>query len=655
MTTRTSFFNKGIYKSTIKRNLWGSILYFIFLFMSTTLGIILYYGAADTGLDIVDYYRDYSLILSSGNIMVPLLFTMVVPTVAGLLVFRFMHSKKTSIFTHSLPVSREANFISSACAGLTLMAAPVILNGIILALLSAGGYGVYFTIKDCAIWIGINLFSLFLMFSCTCFAASITGNSFAMVVLNILTHTVLLILTSCSMLVTGKFLYGFSYSNSIVEALEENTFPTMVFKLFDYDGVIADVKVMDFVLPIICAIVIYIAALILYKKRHNETVSDVAGFKVLNPIFKYLVTIIAALVTFSAFSAMVNATVFVIVAIIGAVAYFGIEMLLKKTFRVWGSYKGFLVVSALFAIFIVLISQTNFFGYETRIPDAKNVKKISLSGTYDYIYYDEELPTFDDEETIKLVMESHKDLIENRAEADLWSGYDIMIAYELKNGGKLLREYSLPYERYCAVMDTLYKSLEYKKENEEIFGDFTEITSMSLADEENYITDKTHQQEIVECLRKDIENLSYAQLQERGLGVEIVIGRVVPADIDDEYYEYYTKVDSNYKNTYAYLKEHGYWGSWIKNEGKIYIVKDKEEIPYMRDGEVDENPAPDKEKKAIKFEGDAAQTVIDYILAAPYEAQEENQYYVYQVTEDTWVDIELLAVLSENQVQDLIK
>ena len=32
MTLKTSLFNKGIYKSTLRRYAWGSILYFILLF-----------------------------------------------------------------------------------------------------------------------------------------------------------------------------------------------------------------------------------------------------------------------------------------------------------------------------------------------------------------------------------------------------------------------------------------------------------------------------------------------------------------------------------------------------------------------------------------------------------------------------------------------
>ena len=40
MTSKTSLFNKGIFLSTIKRFLWGSILYFAALFLFNVLPLL---------------------------------------------------------------------------------------------------------------------------------------------------------------------------------------------------------------------------------------------------------------------------------------------------------------------------------------------------------------------------------------------------------------------------------------------------------------------------------------------------------------------------------------------------------------------------------------------------------------------------------------
>ena len=41
MILKTSLFNKGIYKSTLRRYLWGGVLYFIMLFLFTGMLILL--------------------------------------------------------------------------------------------------------------------------------------------------------------------------------------------------------------------------------------------------------------------------------------------------------------------------------------------------------------------------------------------------------------------------------------------------------------------------------------------------------------------------------------------------------------------------------------------------------------------------------------
>ena len=40
MTLKTSLFNTGIYKSTVKRNIWGAVIYFILLFLMTSMPLI---------------------------------------------------------------------------------------------------------------------------------------------------------------------------------------------------------------------------------------------------------------------------------------------------------------------------------------------------------------------------------------------------------------------------------------------------------------------------------------------------------------------------------------------------------------------------------------------------------------------------------------
>ena len=299
MTSKISLLDKGIYKSTVRRYSIGSLLYFILLFLCT--GMIVLLSVNKDYYYIPSHEERWSLILSGEYMILPIFMALVVPTVVGLMIFRFLHSKKTSVFIHSLPVKREANYISSVLASFTLMAAPIILNTLVLIILSLCGYGEYFTTGECITWMLINLFTVFVMFSCVCFVASLTGNSFAMIALNILFHFFVLIFAAGFSIVSEAFLYGFSGDNEVINKVFEHTFPTKIMSevsMWSHDGFESKLFVPEF---IVIAIILYILSGVLYKKRRMETAEDVAGFKCLNHIFKYMVTFIGAIVAFSLF------------------------------------------------------------------------------------------------------------------------------------------------------------------------------------------------------------------------------------------------------------------------------------------------------------------------------------------------------------------
>ena len=265
MTLKTSFFNFGIYKNTIKRFWIGSMLYFVFLFITTNLALLLNKDNIFARLNIRNDFYGNSLILNTEYLTIPLLMSIAVPTVTALLVFRYIHSKKQAIFTFSLPINRNENYISSYLAGICLMIIPVMMNGIILMLLSITIFGKLFSLYHCLLWILYNIMSLFLMYSCAVFCASLTGNSFAMVVLNILIHSILLIFALCFNAIADIFLYGY-VGSELVEILAANNFPAFIMMLTsqhtqDNLTSITVIKFLGF------AVIFSIAAFFIIRKR----------------------------------------------------------------------------------------------------------------------------------------------------------------------------------------------------------------------------------------------------------------------------------------------------------------------------------------------------------------------------------------------------
>lgn len=513
MTIKT-FFNKGIYKSTLKRFYIGSVLYFLMMFMCTGLLLMLTFDSYAA------HYWEHDLILTGGFLEPGFLMAIVVPTVVALLVYRFVHSKKASVFAHSMPVTRLGNYTSTLAAAFTLMGLPIILNGVVLMLLSVVKYNALFDVQSCFVWIGVNLLTVFIMFAFSTFVAMLTGNSFAVVALNIFIYIALPLVGSVSEVLLDQFLFGYAQDAPIYNAvLKINPVANLSYMITD----IATESAVDYfsiAAFTIAAVLLYIVSFLLYRKRNIETSEDVAAFKVLNPIFKYAVTFVVTLCTFALFSAYIgeNPVVFVIiVAVLSAVAYFASEMILRKQIKVWNTYKGFIAFGVVFSLIIGFLMFTNVFGYETYVPDVNDIETAAI---YNYYYQDVE-PFTDSTKINEYITEIHSELVDKdnitllNYDTDGWyndAGTRIHIVYNLKNGKSVTRVYPISNEKRDEIMGKLYQYPEYKYACEEVFRkDVKDIIHVVINGDEIKGT-VSELNEFFECVKRDTAKLSYTDL-----------------------------------------------------------------------------------------------------------------------------------------------
>jgi len=677
MISRASLFNKGIYKSTLRRYLWGSVLYFILLFMITGMSILLNYSNDNGYLPMINGRR-VCILLNNEYILLPILLSIAVPTIAGLLIFRFIHSKKTSVFVHSLPVKRTANYISSVFAGLTLMIVPIILNTAILMIISLSGYSQYFSVGDCAVWMLLNIFSIFIMFSCVCFVGSLTGNSFAMIALNILFHTFVPLITAGLSLVCEKFLHGYAGENELLTRVVNNNFPARIMNIvssWNYEHITAKSYASDFVKFGIIAVVLYVISAVFYKIRKMETAEDVAGFKCLNPIFKYLITFMGAVAAFSIFSDSIDENEFVfwcLVALVSAVIYFASEMLLKKTFKVWHTYKGYLVFAAAFSVLMCLFSLTSFFGFETNIPPKDKIAKVSV-----YDYYRNEKPLVANADVIDRALNIHGKMIAKAQRIKVQGETAIHIEYQLKNKKSVHRRYPITEDELHEIMNSLYKNEEYKMKREEIFGETEEIYKANInhnrGSEE--IFDKDKLKALNECVTADIMELDYDELYNNGWNFNIELNYIMDDEkegyhniiqgLDDDGKRIKVKylhlnINPNYKRTVQWIKDNGYWDLVkINNEGFIYICKDGQRLPFVGEAldiAAGESATSKKEESdIIKLENqEDLERLIEYAHTAPSRyINRDERYCVYQIKDEANKDYLFLTRMTKEEIEAL--
>ncbi len=661
MTARTSLFNRGIYTSTIRRYRLGSVLYFIILALTTVFPILF---AVDPNRGYRG--RDVSLILEDVYYAFPLICTYIVPTVVALLVYRYLHSKKTAIFVHSLPVSRTANYMSTLAAAFTLMAVPVVLNALLLMVLSVSGYGELFTVIDCMIWMGTNLLSLFLMFSVATFASALTGNSFAMVGINVLLHLIGFILAGGISAFSRLFLYGYQETNRLLSLAESWNFGYYIGSFHNFFGThsIIPFSWSTLIIMLVLAKVLYVLAWVLYRRRRLEVAEDVAGYRVLNPIFKYTLTLISASAAFLlASDTLVDGiwlTVILVLAV-SAVTYFATEMVLKKNLKIWKSYKGYAVFLAAFSTFICLFAFTSMFGFETYIPDISEIESVAVSETGWY----NTGRMVEREEVKEIALALHRDMLaDDMVYTMRWQAKErsntMTLVYQLKNGKTVVRNYPMSEAKQCETMDALYAWREYKLQNVPLFYEaIDEIHSIDFG-----AVSIKHENEIsgfVEALTADLLELDYTET----IGGEIWQTSVhieykPEGEVDDEYrvFNIHQRINANYKNTIAWLMAHGYgaelfnreesdlavltreqWKTYLQNQEEIGYVNSKKTYVATQ-VTVEEAKTIHDIPNAVRITSIAEKAEIrDIVLKTPirYEPGREFEYFVCYVTDGDFV------------------
>ena len=611
MSLKTSLFNKGIFKNTLKRFKWGGLLYFIILFFSVPF-VILVNGKNMLLRYTDDYYLRHiagKIILRSDFTILPLLLSIAVPTVVATLVFRFVHSQKQGIAVHALPVTRLQNYISTLFASFTLMGLPVIANGIILFIMSFTGYGKLICPASVILWVFVFLSILFIMFSVSVFSAVLTGNAAANIVINAFIHALMPIIALTIWLICDIFLYGFVMSdNFIAEKLLEytpiiNIFMKVANNLGDYKFFVCP----EIWFYLLGAIVVYILAFVLYKNRKIESCTEIAAFEIFKPILKYSISTAAAIVTFAITSSLSLSLVpsIIVIAVITAIFYFALEMLFNKSFKIFNRYKGFVILSGVLTLVTLFCAYTSLFGYEAYIPKKEDIEGAAVISGYNREIF------ANDGGLINDVIEAHNALISdvrvtNREYRE--GERQVFINYKLKNGKTVKRKYPVSEESSNKLMGKMYEYDEYKFKLfrfDNINIENVVYTNATLR-RGNYGHSEMIYEDasaLMKAVKKDVSELSYEEIELSGRNSYIDIEfshnvtdnekskvfKSIEFDTNNQYAnpehitEYFQiNINSNYKNTMKFLEERGYLKNMTEPLCKnLWLYK----IPASQNGE----------------------------------------------------------------------
>jgi len=473
-------YHKALLNLNLRQTGWLAIVNFLVLLFSVPLQIFFAWEHRQAiGRSPSDFAHYHNLFSEYFDVQFVLMIGF--PVLLSMVLFRYLHHRTACDFFHSLPIRRGTLYAHFTTIGVAYILLPLLLNGAILLLMrtALSEMNFFYRYKDVGYWVTVTGTFELLIFAAGVFVAFLTGMSSAQAVL---TYILLLFPTGIMGLIFVNlrfFLFGL-----LPDYYNENTLMSLSPLTDAALNLAYDTNTLQWE-----KIIVYLAfgmlflslSLWLYKKRPLEAVSQAIIFRQLRPIFKYGVTFCSMLLGGAYFGSVGNNLVWVFIGYLtgSLIGYFIAEMVLQKSWRVFTHIKGYLWFAAA-ATILILLAQADITGFQHRVPDLKDIKRVYFSSnSFAYLqklkanapYIADGLfpyaePYLYESKNIETIRELHKEIIKNKSKLtnkDIYSE-TVFIAYELKNGHRVIREYHLPDGNpYAAYLRRIYNSKEYKE------------------------------------------------------------------------------------------------------------------------------------------------------------------------------------------------
>jgi len=381
---------------------------------------------------------------------------------------------------HTLPIRREGLFLTNFLSGMTFLALPNLVI-FVLTLLAEAIYGCVAAGPLVMWFFAVTLMELF-FFCFATFCAMFTGHILGLPayygILSGLPVALVALLDSAF----SRFVFGYdgieglyvlarwltpvwNLGQSLDVRRVEEVVPGAAEELVRYEFPTLGYILIYAILGLILAGI----ALIVYRRRHMERAGDAVTVTWVRPVFQYGVAFCCALafgvLFFEIFRGVLPETAWTLLVLMllsGTVGYFLARMILDKTFRVFGCWKGCLPFLAALVL-LVCIMEFDLTGFERKVPQEKQVASVCVSDLYS-MPYDEAQHTniwdSSDPEIIAAVLDLHQTIVDNKASLEGMDYYSaseqstsgpyyvetgtstgMYVSYTLKNGDVISRDY----------------------------------------------------------------------------------------------------------------------------------------------------------------------------------------------------------------------
>lgn len=678
MTSKNLFFK--LMKENLRSRIWAFALFGIGFFFFCPVaaaflaGEIQDYPSYEQGL--LWYRETIQTWLSCENGMMVLVMT-AVALVCGLSGFSYLNSRSKVDFYHSLPVRREWFYAVNVADGILILAVPYavcLILGVIVAIANGAESSVIVPVSAAAFGVHMTYFVLIYMTVIT--AVMLTGN----MIVGILGFMVLAgIVPLASSMVEGYFstffqTYAYEVGGELFAQLRR------ISPIGEY---IMQVGKYGEGRPIAAGVATaWVASLLLagfnlwvYRKRPSESAGKAMAFPVSCPIIRIPLAVTFGLGLALMFWNVRKSTGWAVFGVIcGVILVHGvIEIIYHFDFRQMFANRGQLVVCLLAATGLLFVFRYDPFGYNSYLPSASRIKSGAvwvrqLGGWVDYgtaQKSDDGSWTYQREDAYRVVLgQMHSEDIENilalatagidqtkeyfplkdgprvvyetmdagnsdsgDPDADAAKSiYQVMVAYEMKNGRKIYRQYWIDLDTIPETFNRLLADEQFQKATFPLLSqDASSVdTILFRADRtrETALSKLTEAQkkEFLETYKKEFSSLTLDRLEK-----EAPIGLIrFATEKDCESIEWQRRQEQEKKENlhYSYYSYHNYNEFVDLNYYPVY-PSFTETISLLKAQGID--LASRKEKADIqsiqiqKYRNDGYQTII---ITDPAEIEE---------------------------------
>lgn len=519
MTLRTSFCNKTVLKKNLSR-------FWPFMALCAFIGFLLYPAS-------VVSYSNESLaesVQGQTNYALPFLIFCYAP-ICAVCAFGYLHKPRSSNMLHALPVTRNSLFISNLLSGLLLFLLPwsgICLFTLFIVAVNGLNVGIILAV------FAVGFLEFLFFYTLAVFCMFLCGKS-AFGVLSYLFLNFAVILTELLALVAVEpFLFGIEITWGTLDEFSPLVYlfghPVMRIKSSWYISYYDEFSFRWLYLLILSTVSVALLSLawLLYRKRNMENVGEAVAYPRLRPVFRVVLAFFSALslrlfianICFSGGISEANASgVHLSMLIGGFIGYFGVEMILRKTPRVFQAktflgYGIFAVVLSLM-LFAVRFDWLNIVGY---VPESEHIT-VRYTREYYGAYNRIELT---DDESIETIRALHQKIVDNCDTAEAYSSYSypcpdyrLELVYHLENGETVRRSYLISgnsassaqqeiFEEFSSFIHSTDPTLSYIDSLK--LGESCEIYVLQLEDNAEYTLDRTHFSELCEAMENDALN-----------------------------------------------------------------------------------------------------------------------------------------------------